>query len=231
MNTNRKIAITAGGLLITATVAGILSVVFTGPIPGSPDYLIKISANENRVIMGALCELIMAFAGAGIPISMYSILKKYNENLAIGSVGFRIIEAVIWIVDIIGLLLLLKLSQEFIKDAAPSSSFFQTLGALLLAVRYWADILAYLAFILGALFYYYIFFQTKLVPRWLSGWGLVGVPLWLSGTLFSMFGIISLYSTTQVILFLPIAVQEMVLAIWLIVKGFNSSAVNSDNLN
>jgi len=231
MNTNRKIAITAGGLLVTATVAGILSVVFTGPIPGSPDYLIKISANENRVIMGALCELIMAFAGAGIPISMYSILKKYNENLAIGSVGFRIIEAVIWIVDIIGLLLLLKLSQEFIKDAAPSSSFFQTLGALLLAVRYWADILAYLAFILGALFYYYIFFQTKLVPRWLSGWGLVGVPLWLSGTLFSMFGIISLYSTTQVILFLPIAVQEMVLAIWLIVKGFNSSAVNSDNLN
>jgi len=231
MNINRKIAITAGGLLVTATVAGILSVVFTGPIPGSPDYLIKISANENRVIMGALCELIMAFAGAGIPISMYSILKKYDENLAIGSVGFRIIEAVIWIVDIIGLLLLLKLSQEFIKDAAPSSSFFQTLGALLLAVRYWADILAYLAFILGALFYYYIFFQTKLVPRWLSGWGLVGVPLWLSGTLFSMFGIISLYSTTQVILFLPIAVQEMVLAIWLIVKGFNSSAVNSDNLN
>ena len=231
MNTNRKIAITAGGLLITATVAGILSVVFTGPIPGSPDYLNKISANENRVIMGALCELIMAFAGAGIPISVYSILKKYNENLAIGSVGFRIIEAVIWIVDIIGLLLLLKLSQEFIKDAAPSSSFFQTLGALLLAVRYWADILAYLAFILGALLYYYIFFQTKLVPRWLSGWGLVGVPLWLSGTLFSMFGIISLYSTTQVILFLPIAVQEVILAIWLIVKGFNSSAVNSDNLN
>ena len=231
MNINRKIAITAGGLLVTATVAGILSVVFTGPIPGSPDYLIKISANENRVIMGALCELIMAFAGAGIPISMYSLLKKYNENLAIGSVGFRIIEAVIWIVDIIGLLLLLKLSQEFIKDAAPSSSFFQTLGALLLAVRYWADILAYLAFILGALFYYYIFFQTKLVPRWLSGWGLVGVPLWLSGTLFSMFGTISLYSTTQVILFLPIAVQEMVLAIWLIVKGFNASAVNSDNLN
>ncbi len=230
MNTNRKIAITAGGLLMTATVAGILSVVFTGPIPGTPDYLSRISVNENRVIIGALFEVIMAFAGAGIPISMYSLLKKYNENLALGSVGFRIIEAVIWIVDVIGLLLLLRLSQEFINAGAPSSSFFQTSGALLLAVRYWADILAYLAFILGALLYYYIFFQTKLVPRWLSGWGLVGVPLWLSGTLLSMFGIISLYSTTQVVLFLPIAVQEMVLAIWLIVKGFNSSVMISDNI-
>ena len=224
MNSNRKIAITAGVLFITATVAGMLSVVCTGPIPGSPDYLSRIAAIENRVIIGALFELTMAFACAGIAISLYPVLRIFNEGLALGSVGFRVIEAVIWTVDVISLLLLLKLSREFIKAGSPGSSFFQSLGVLLIAGRYWADIAAYLAFILGALMYYWIFYQAKLIPRWLSGWGLVGVPLWLSGTLLSMVGVIDLYSTIQVALFLPIASQELVLAVWLIARGFNPSA-------
>jgi hypothetical protein len=177
------------------------------------------------VKIGALFELIMAFAGAGIAITLFPILRKYNEGLALGAVAFRIFEAVIWIIDVMSLLLLLSLSQEFIKSGTPSSSFFQTSGALLLAVRYWSDILAYTAFILGALIYYYIIYKMKLVPRWLSGWGLVGVPLWLSATILSMFGFISLYSTIQVLLFFPIALQEMALAVWLIVKGFNPSAI------
>lgn len=115
MNSERKIAIIAGVLFITATVAGILSVVFTGPIPGTPDYLSKLFANESEVKIGALFELIMAFAGASISISLYPVLRKYNEGLALGAVGFRIMEAVIWIADVICLLLLLTLSREFIK--------------------------------------------------------------------------------------------------------------------
>lgn len=228
MNTDRKIAIIAGILFITTTIAGILSVVFTGPIPGAPDYLMRISANESQIKIGALFELIMAFAGAGIAISLFPILRKYNEGIALGSVCFRIFEAVIWMVDVISLLLLLSLSQEFIKNGAPGSSYFQTSGVLLLAVRYWSDIVAYTAFILGALMYYYVLYQSKLIPRWLSVWGLVGVPLWLLATILSMFSVISLYSTIQVVLFIPIALQEMVLAVWLIAKGFNLITESSE---
>ena len=227
MTSERKTAIVAGVLFITATVAGILSVLFVGPIPGAPDYMGRISANDLNVKIGALFESIMAFAGAGTAISMYPILRKHNVGAALASVAFRIIEAVIWIVDVIGLLLLLTLSQEFLKAGSPSSSFFQTCGTLLLALRYWADIFAYTAFILGALMYYSVFYRSRLIPRWLSGWGLVGVPLWLSGTLLTMFSFISLYSTIQVVLFLPIAVQEMVMATWLIVKGYSTSITPS----
>ena len=171
---------------------------------------------------------IAAAASAGIAISLYPILKKYNEGLALGAVGFRLIEGVLDIVALIGLLLLLTLSQEFVKAGAPNSSYFQTLGVLLLAGYHLVgNVGSLLAFCLGALMYYYIFYQTKLVPRWLSVWGLVGATLLVVAATLVMFNLIGPLSTVQVVLALPLAVQEMVLAVWLIVKGFNSSAIAS----
>ncbi|MCJ2670743.1 MAG: DUF4386 domain-containing protein [Candidatus Thermoplasmatota archaeon] len=218
-----------GALFITATVAGILSVVFLRPILDAPDYLIKVSANENQVIIGALFELIMAVACAGIAIWLYPVLKKHNQALALGSVSFRIIEAALYFVAVTGLLSLLTLSQEFVKAGAPDASHFQTLGTLLSAARDWAGQLGMIAFILGALMYYYIFYQSKLIPRWLSGWGLIGVPFWLAVSLLIMFGSLTESSVLATFLYLPIAVNEMVLAVWLIVKGFNPSAIASQS--
>lgn len=83
MNTNRKTAIIVGVLFIIGTVAGILSVVFTGAILNAPDYLMKVSANENKIIIGALFVLVMGFALAMVPVMMFPIFKKHNEALAI----------------------------------------------------------------------------------------------------------------------------------------------------
>jgi len=227
MNSNRKIARIAGVLFITATVANILGVVFLNPILNNPGYLLQIFANENRVLIGALFLFIGAFASASIAISLFPILRRYNEGLALGSVGFRIIEGVLYIVGVIGVLSLLTLSKEFVKAGAPISTYFQTSGVLLLAGYDWANLTAVLAFYLGALMYYSIFYQSKLIPRWLSGWGLVGATLGIVASMLVMFGFISYMSTIQVVLNLPIGVQEMVLAVWLIVKGFHSSAIAS----
>jgi len=228
MNTNKKIAIIAGVLFIIATVASVLGTLFSKPILDATDYLIKISANENRIAIGALFKFIAAAASAGIAISLYPILKKYNQGLALGSVGFRIIEGMLGIVGVICLLLLTTLSQEFVKAGAPDSSYFQTSGALIVAVRDWmGNVAGLLAFGLGALMYYYIFFQTKLVPRWLSGWGLIGIILIIVISMLVMFRVIAPMSTTQIVLAVPIGLQEMVLAVWLIVKGFNPSAIAS----
>ncbi len=226
MDSNRKTARIVGVLFITATVAGVLSLLFTGPL-NAPDYLIKVSANETQVIIGGLFELIMAVACAGIAIWLYPVLKKHNQALALGSVSFRIIEAALYFVAVTGLLSLLTLSQEFVKAGAPVASNFQTLGTLLSAARDWAGQLGMIAFILGALMYYYIFYQSKLIPRWLSGWGLIGVPFWLAVSLLIMFGSLTYSSVLATFLYLPIAVNEMVLAVWLIVKGFNPSAIAS----
>ena len=228
MNTNRKTAIIVGVLFITATVAGILSVVFLEPILDDPDYLINVSANEKQVIIGALLDLIMAAAIFGIPVMLFPILKKHNENLALGYVVARIFEAVVVVVGAISLLSLLTLSQEFIKAAAPDASYFQTFGTLLLAARDWTDLIGtQIVFSLTALILNYSLYQSKLIPRFIPVWGLVGALLMLAAGLLGMFGLVSPFSTISILLYLPLASQEMVFAVWLIVKGFNSSAIVS----
>ena len=226
MNSYRKNARIVGVLFITATVAGVLSLLFTGPL-NAPDYLLNVSANENQVIIGALFVLIMAFACAGIAIWLYPVIRKHDEALALGAVGFRLIEGVFHLVVAVSMLSLLTLSQEFVKAGAPDASYFQTLGTLLHAASDWAGMLGSTAFILGALMYYYIFYQSKLIPRWLSVWGLIGIPFWIAEILLSMFGLVDPFSTNAILLDLPIAINEMVLAVWLIVKGFNPSAIAS----
>jgi hypothetical protein len=226
MNSHKMAARIVGVLFITAIVAGILSVALLGPILNSPEYLIKISTNENHVMLGAFLVLIMAFACAGIAIWLYPVLKKHNEALALGSVAFRTTEAVLFIVGTIVLLSLLPLSQEYVKSGSPNASHFQTLGALLLAARDAANNLGFMAFTLGALMYYYIFYRSDLIPRWLSGWGFIAAALSLLQALLVLFGV-DAFSTTSILLNIPILVNETVLALWLIVKGFNPSAIAS----
>lgn len=75
--------------------------------------------------------------------------------------------------------------------------------------------------------YYYIFYQSRLIPRWLSGWGLLAITLHLAEVILTIFALVKPLSTIQVVMNLPIFFQEMTLAVWLIVKGFNPSAVVS----
>src|SRR5665647_1811336 len=131
--TYRKTATLVGVLYIIGTIAGMLSLVLTGPILGDPDYLVKVSANEIQIIAGALFVLIMGLALAMVPVMMFPILKKYNEALALGYVVFRgALETVMYFVLAISWLFLLPLSQEYVKAGTPVASYFQTLGAVLL---------------------------------------------------------------------------------------------------
>jgi hypothetical protein len=137
-------------------------------------------------------------------------------------------EGVLDIVGVIGLVLLLALAQAFMKAGAPAASYFHTVGALLLTGRDWVNTVAVLlTWCISALMYYAVFYQTRLVPRWLTGWGLVGCSVTIVGSLLVMFQVIAPWSTVQGVMNLPIALQEMVLAVWLIAKGFNLSAAVS----
>ena len=231
MNTNRKNAIWAGVFYIIATVAPISTFFFIGflggGVAGEPitDYLVNVSPNESQVIIGMLIEWIYALSVVGIIVTLYPILKKHNEALALGFSSLRFIEAICVIVGSISLLTLLTLSQEFVEAGAPDASYYQTVGAVLLAIRDWAFMIGSgLIWSLSALILNYLLYQSKLVPRWLSVWGLAGAALSLATYLLKYFGI-----DLSDIAFLPIGVQEMVFAVWLIVKGFNSSAVASES--
>ena len=222
MNTHKMTARIVGVLFIIGTVAGVLSVIVAGSMLDDPDYLVEIPANENQFIVGALLVLIMGLALAMVPVVIFPIFKKYNEALALGYVVFRgALETVTYFASVISWLLILTLGQEYVKAGAPDDSHFQTLGALLLEVGGWSDHISAIAFSLGALMFYYLFYQSKLIPRWLSGWGLFGATLVVAVGLLGMFGL------DLQILWAPLAVNEMVLAVWLIVKGFNPAAVAS----
>jgi hypothetical protein len=226
--TNRKTAAVVGVLFIVGTVSGVLGAVIGEPILDAPDYLIMISTNESQMLIFALLTFIMGVACAGIGIALYPILKKYNEGLAIGTVGFRVIEGVLDIAAAISLIALLALSQEFVKAGAPDSSYFQTAGVVINAGTDWLNHGAVLlCWCIGAFMYYSLFYHFRLVPRWLSVWGLVGITLVTIGSVLVMLHVIPGFGTVQMLLNLPIFPQEMVLAVWLIAKGVNSSAVAS----
>ena len=219
MNTYRKTAILVGVFFIIATVASISTFVFLGFL-SDPDYLVTVSSNENQILGGMFLEFIWALAVLGIPIMLYPILRKHNEALALGFYSLRFIEALLTILYSISLLTLLTLGQEYTSAGAPDTSYYQITGNLLLAVRDWSFMIGPgLAFTLSALILNYQLFQTRLVPRWLSGWGFIGAALMFVSYLSQFYGFESV-----MLLFLPIAVQEMVFAVWLIIKGFNPSA-------
>jgi hypothetical protein len=227
MNSYRNNAISAGVLFIIYTTGDILTFLFLGPVT-APNYLVSVSENRGLVGTGALLLFIGGACAAGTAISLYPVLKKYSESQALGSVGFRISEGVLRFVAVCALLLLITLSQQFVKAGAPDSSYFQTLGVLLYAGYRWVgNVGSLLAFSIGCLLYYIIFYRTKLVPRWLSAWGLVGGILTMLSCVLVTLGLIAPFSMEQIVLALPIAPQEMVLAVWLIVKGFNPSVIAS----
>jgi len=228
MDSNRKTAIIVGVLFIVATVGSSLYYVILDPILTAPDYLIKISENANHVIIGILLYLIDNAAVVAIPILLFPILKKYNEALALGYVGSRIIESVTVIVGHISLLSLMTLSQEYVKVAATDASCFQALGALLLSVIDWSHLVSVeIVFAVTPLILNYLLYKSKLIPRFISVWGLIGAIFLLMGGFLGMFG---LGTNSEISIFsLLIFVQEMVFAIWLIVKGVDASAIASDS--
>jgi hypothetical protein len=225
MNSLRKRTIIAGSLYIVGTVAGVLSI---APAVDAPDYLLKASANANQVLTCALFQFIMTIAYVGFAITLFPILRKQKESLALGFLSFRIIAAVLNIIGFICLLLLLSLSQQFVKAGTPDSSYFQTLGDLLRTGR---DFVNHVAMILatsvGGLMFYFLLYQTKLIPRWLSLWGLVGTFFTIFASLLIMFHIIDIITSTYIVLNLPLILLEIVLAIWFIAKGFDSNVLNS----
>ena len=223
MNSYRKTAIIVGVLFLAGYVGVFVGGAISGPILKAPDYLSNIYPNKTQVIIGMLVEVLLNDVPVvGIGVMLFPILKKYSESIALWYVGMRVIEAVTLIVGTISALSLITLSQEYIAAGAPDASHFQALGALTLAERFWAVQMLIIFFGLGALIFYYLLYQSKLIPRFISVWGLIGVPLTFTGVLLVMFGF-----NLELILFLPLGVNEIFLGVWLIVKGFNSSAIAS----
>jgi hypothetical protein len=227
MKTYRTTAITVGVLFILATVLSVIGSTLIGNIIGSPlsgtatgapNYLANAAANANQMIVGALLEVGAALSVALISAALFPLLRRRNEGIALGYFGLRIMEALTLLLGAICALLLVTLSQGALNAGAAATPTDQTVGSVLLAGRVWAASLNPLIFGLGALLLYPLLYQSNLIPRWLSAWGLIGAVLVF------ILGVVGMFGTSVISLAIPIAVQEMVMALWLIVRGFNATA-------
>ncbi|MDH5506166.1 MAG: DUF4386 domain-containing protein [Anaerolineae bacterium] len=222
MSSNQKTARIVGALFLISNITFILGAgVFIESILSAPNYLILVSANSAQVIGGVLLELINGIAYVGIAVLLFPIFKQRFESMALGYLGFRLVEFVMQIASGFSPLLLLTLSQEYVAAGSPEISSFQSLGTLLLAERYWAFQMVSITFSLGALIFYFMLYQLNLIPRFISIWGLIGAVVVLANSILDMFGLN--LGNLGVLMFL----NELFLGVWLIVKGFNSSAITA----
>jgi hypothetical protein len=230
MNTYRKTAIIVGILFIIGTASGFLSNSVIASIKAGSAYPLDVSASQPQWIIGTLLILLMGYALAMVPVMLYPVFKKHNEVLAFGAVLFRgVLEAALYTASVISLLLLLNVSEIFGKTGVTGASNLQTLGTMLTASGDWISVILSLVFSVGTLMICALFYQTRLVPRWLSGWGFIGAVLYFFANSVNMFS--SQHMTLSFsgigLLMIPLTIQEMVFAVWLIVKGFRPSAVAS----
>ena len=226
MNTYRKTAIIVGILYIIGTVAGVLSVIVTGPILGGPDYLGRVAANANQLKIGALLVLLMGLPLAMVPAMLFPIFRKINEVLAVGYVVFRgALETVTYIAMVITWLFLLIAGREYVAAGAPDASYFQTLGAVLRDGHDAITTILAIVFSLGALMLYAVLYRSQLVPRWISIWGFIAIVMHLITGFLIMFQLMQAFDPLNMAANFPIFLQEMVMAVWLIVKGFSPAAL------
>jgi len=231
MNTYRKNAVMAGVLYFLGTVFGVLGGVVGGEVLssfsfGKPlvgvDVLSIVSANSSRITAGSFLYLMMGISLMAMTVFLYPIFRKDSEELAMGMVLFRgALEGAYYFLSTLGFLTLVLLGNEYITAGADSAAL-QSMGNVLYWFQGRLAPTGMIIFLIGVGCLYISFYRTRLIPRWLSVWGFIGVVLYMASALLKFFNMdpgIGFY------LEMVLAPQEMVMAAWLIVKGFNRSAI------
>jgi len=215
----------SGIFFLTAFVGGITGLAFLGPVVESPIDLTAIDAKNNEVLIGIIGILLLAISTVLIAVPMYPILRKKNEAVALASVVFRTIESSIYLLFITCWYGILRLSHLFVDAGSPSDNTYQLIGQVLYEIQTFHYNLVF--FVIGAFMYYFLFYQTNLIPRWLAAWGMIGVSVNLINFLLVLFGVYDERSVVAMISEAPLALNELTLAVWLIVKGYNPEALKT----
>jgi len=231
MKTYRNNAVMAGALYILGTAFGILGGVFGGKvlaslISGQPlggaELLGQVVVDSSRMTAGAFLTLMMGLSLAAMTLFLYPVFKKDSQELAMGLVLFRgALEGVGYFIVALGLLTLGALGSAAVTAGADPAAL-QPIGSILYQFLYLKTPISTIFFITGAVCLYISFYRTRLIPRWLVIWGLIGAVPYLSNALLHFFHV---ETGIGPYLEVPLGIQELVMGFWLILKGFNQPAV------
>jgi hypothetical protein len=223
---HRAAATTAGILYIAGTVAGVLSMVVSAPVRDAIDPLAYAANHSAVVVTVALLLLVMGFSLAFVPIVLFPVLRRCGEVLAVGFLIMRgAVETVCQVLLAIGWLLLVPIGAAMAAGPGTASPAGLQVGTLVIDANATSAVLA-LVFCLGVTMFYVLLYRSRIVPRWITIWGLLGIVFYVAAALLAMYGVIDADSSQQVLLFMPLAVQEMVMAIWMIARGFRPTVMS-----
>jgi len=221
----------AGVLYLLGTVFGVSGVVTGGEVLSSLtdskllagiDILSQVAADSFRITGGAFFTIMMGIALVAMTVFLYPIFRKDSEELAMGMVLFRgALEGVWYFMSALGFLAMIALGNEYVATGSDSAALV-SLGNVLYRFQGRLAAVGPIFFLVGASCLYISFYRTRLIPRWLSVWGLIGVVPYMAYDLLLFFDIETGYGFYLQMVLAP---QEMVMAVWLIIKGFNPSAI------
>lgn len=217
MSLSRKISLTAG-IFYLLTFVSIPTLALYGPVK-NPNY-ISGAGPDTSALVGGLLEVIVALTGIGTAVVLFRVLKKHNETLAIGLIASRVLEAATILVGVAFILSIVALRQSGVGEAG-------SIAGQALSILYSRIFLLGQSFLpaindvlLGILLY-----QSRLVPRFLSGVGIIGAFPLIAGYLAVFFGVIGPQSPLAGLSAVMVALFELSLGLWLVIRGFNESAV------
>ena len=225
MDSTRKTALVAG-IFYLITFISIPTLFLYGPVKDHQDWILGSGAHTG-IRVGGFLELIVALAGIGTAVTLYPVVRRQNEGVALGFVTARVLEACMIFTGVISLLSLLTLRQDLGGAAGANAAALVTTGASHVAVYNWTFLLgqslmpAINALLLGSLMY-----RSRLVPRIIPTLGLIGAPILIASVITTLFRV-DHQITVLALGFLPVAVWEFSLGAWLVVKGFRPSPITT----
>jgi Domain of unknown function (DUF4386) len=221
---NKMTARLVGALFLITTAAYATGNGLIESLLSSSDHLTDVSANTTRVTLGAILMFINCVGVVGIGVLMFPILKQHSEAVALSYLGTRIVESILLTMGVISLLLLIPLSQEYLKAGTTDTAYFQTLSTLAIKGNYLAYQLAMIVLGIGSLMFCYLLYQSKLIPRFIAAWGFIGYAALLIGAVLEIFGL-----NVGLLYSIPGGLFELTLPVWLFVKGFSLSPITSES--
>lgn len=222
VDTDRRVAVVVGFLFIVATGASILGVVALGGALEGPEYLATLASHASSVVNAVLLYLVAAMSGAATAFLLFPILRRHDEGLAAGYVVLRVFESVFYVVGVVALLVMLDVAKSGTVGAAGDPAA-RLLGATLRSMYDRPIALGTMVFFgISCAMLNYMLIRSALVPRWLSGWGLVGAALVVAYGVLGVAGVNTAMGSPYMVLAMPIALQEMVFAGWLIARGLRA---------
>jgi hypothetical protein len=227
MDSMRKTALVAG-IFYLITFVSIPTLALYGPVKNHRDWILS-SGSHTGVLVGGFLEVIVALAGIGTAVTLYPVVKRQNEGVALGFVTARVLEAAMIFTGVVSLLSLLTLRQDLGGAAGANAAALVTTGASHVAVYNWTFLLSQSlmpginALLLGSLMY-----RSRLVPRVIPVMGLIGGPLLIIAVFATLLGQHSSLTGLAALPVIPVAAWEFSLGVWLVVKGFKPSPITAD---